>query len=325
MVAAKLESPEVGIQWIANTLFGPGHYPDIEAARELGGAQALFDKEMAEHEAFRAAHPAPVADQPSQAPVVQAGDASAPAVRMLTEDEVAQATEDGERSFRRWTQGVRGQTLMPQDSPTFHYVMAGAAKALAAFRAAIIADLCGDVEPVAIYHGRCVIDCGEHGHLDMQLLKMIPAGTALCTASTVAALKAERDAALARVAELEKDAEPEEFTRGIDAAAKMLDKMADDYSNAHAVQDPDTGVYEFGRGAKEDYYNTLRELADDIRSIVYTPGERENTEQTLKAAKDAAFEQAANLLECEYAEDARQSRRLYQIAQHIRDLKKGSL
>ncbi len=72
VVAAKLESPEVGIQWIANTLFGPGHYPDIEAARELGGAQALFDKEMAEHEAFRAAHPAPVADQPSQAPVVQA-------------------------------------------------------------------------------------------------------------------------------------------------------------------------------------------------------------------------------------------------------------
>ena len=57
--------------------------------------------------------------------------ASAPAVRMLTEDEVAQAAEDGERSFRRWTQGVRGQTLMPQDSPTFHYVMAGAAKALA--------------------------------------------------------------------------------------------------------------------------------------------------------------------------------------------------
>ena len=63
--------------------------------------------------------------------------ASAPAVRMLTEDEVAQATEDGERSFRRWTQGVRGQTLMPQDSPTFHYVMAGAAKALAAFRAEV--------------------------------------------------------------------------------------------------------------------------------------------------------------------------------------------
>lgn len=36
-------------------------------------------------------------------------------------------------------------------------------------------------EPVAIYHGRCVIDCGEHGHLDMELLKMIPAGTKLYT------------------------------------------------------------------------------------------------------------------------------------------------
>lgn len=204
---------------------------------------------------------------------------------------------------------------------------------LAAFRAAIIADLAADVEPVAwldaaidwtatgkpITRRICIqAQCGD--------LALSYVESALRdTASTVAALKAERDAALARVAVLEKDAEPEEFTRGIDAAAKMLDKMADDYSNAHAVQDTDTGVYEFGRGAKEDYYNTLRELADDIRSIVYTPGERENTEQTLKAAKDAAFEQAANLLECEYAEDARQSRRLYQIAQHIRDLKKGSL
>lgn len=36
-------------------------------------------------------------------------------------------------------------------------------------------------EPVAIYHGRCVIDCGAHGHLDMELLKMIPAGTKLYT------------------------------------------------------------------------------------------------------------------------------------------------
>lgn len=39
------------------------------------------------------------------------------------------------------------------------------------------------VEPVAIYHGRCTIDCGEHGHLDMELLKMIPAGTKLYTAA----------------------------------------------------------------------------------------------------------------------------------------------
>jgi len=37
--------------------------------------------------------------------------------------------------------------------------------------------------------------------------------------------------------------------------------------------------------------------------------------------RDAALEQAANLVECEYAADATQGRRLAQIAQHIRDLK----
>jgi hypothetical protein len=59
VVAAKLEGLDVGMQWIANTLCGPGHLPDIDEARALGGAQALWDKETAEHEAFRAAHPAP--------------------------------------------------------------------------------------------------------------------------------------------------------------------------------------------------------------------------------------------------------------------------
>lgn len=92
-------------------------------------------------------------------------------------------------------------------------------------------------------------------------------GDPVYSAATVAALQA-------RVAELEKDANPEGFTQVVDAAAKMIDKMADDYSNAHAIQDHDTGIYEFGRGGKEDYYNTLRELADDVRSIVYSPEER---------------------------------------------------
>lgn len=59
VVAAKLEGLDVGMQWIANTLCGPGHLPDLDEARALGGAQALRDKETAEHEAFRAAHPAP--------------------------------------------------------------------------------------------------------------------------------------------------------------------------------------------------------------------------------------------------------------------------
>ena len=59
VVAAKLEGLDVGMQWIANTLEGPGHLPDLDEARALGGAQALWDKETAEHEAFRSAHPAP--------------------------------------------------------------------------------------------------------------------------------------------------------------------------------------------------------------------------------------------------------------------------
>lgn len=59
VVAAHLEAPTVGMQWIVNTLAGPGHLPDVYKAHALGGAQALFDREMAEHEAFRAAHPAP--------------------------------------------------------------------------------------------------------------------------------------------------------------------------------------------------------------------------------------------------------------------------
>lgn len=59
VVAAKLEGVDVGMQWIANTLEGPGHLPDLDEARTLGGAQALWDNETAEHEAFRVAHPAP--------------------------------------------------------------------------------------------------------------------------------------------------------------------------------------------------------------------------------------------------------------------------
>lgn len=59
VVDAKLQGPEAGIAWIENTLEGPGHLPDVSAAKAEGGAQAMFNREMAEHEAFRAAHPAP--------------------------------------------------------------------------------------------------------------------------------------------------------------------------------------------------------------------------------------------------------------------------
>ena len=34
-------------------------------------------------------------------------------------------------------------------------------------------------EPVMIYHGECTIDCGNHGHHNVELLKLIAAGTKL--------------------------------------------------------------------------------------------------------------------------------------------------
>lgn len=58
-VDAKLNGSDAGMAWIENTLDGPGHLPDLAAAKKEGGAQCMFNREMAEHEAFRAAHPAP--------------------------------------------------------------------------------------------------------------------------------------------------------------------------------------------------------------------------------------------------------------------------
>lgn len=62
VVDGHLQSPEHGLQWIVNTLDGPGNLPDLEEAVAIGGAQALFDKEIAEHDAFRKEHPAPAID-----------------------------------------------------------------------------------------------------------------------------------------------------------------------------------------------------------------------------------------------------------------------
>ena len=59
VVDSVLNGPEAGMAWILNTLEGPGHLPDVNAAKAEGGAQVMFNREMAEHEAFRAAHPAP--------------------------------------------------------------------------------------------------------------------------------------------------------------------------------------------------------------------------------------------------------------------------
>lgn len=64
MVAGHLEGLDHGMQWIFNTLAGPGHLPDLDEARAIGGAQAMFDAEVREHEAFRAANPVPEPETP---------------------------------------------------------------------------------------------------------------------------------------------------------------------------------------------------------------------------------------------------------------------
>jgi hypothetical protein len=45
IIDAELVSPEQGMKWIFNTLWGPGNLPDIDEAKELGGAQAWFNLE----------------------------------------------------------------------------------------------------------------------------------------------------------------------------------------------------------------------------------------------------------------------------------------
>ena len=59
VIEGHLTSPVQGLQWIANTLSGPGQLPDLDTARAMGGAQAWWDHETAEYHAFRAEHPAP--------------------------------------------------------------------------------------------------------------------------------------------------------------------------------------------------------------------------------------------------------------------------
>jgi hypothetical protein len=67
--------PHHGMHWIVNTLAGPGHLPGADDVA-IGG-QALFDKEVAEYEAFRAANPGPVA--PATAPATPAASSMPPA------------------------------------------------------------------------------------------------------------------------------------------------------------------------------------------------------------------------------------------------------
>ncbi len=61
LIDSRLRGPEHGMQWIFNTLWGPGLLPDVDAAQAMGGAQAWFDAKAAEHEAMRKKCPKPEA------------------------------------------------------------------------------------------------------------------------------------------------------------------------------------------------------------------------------------------------------------------------
>ena len=47
VIESEINGAEEGMQWIANTLIGPGLFPNIEEAKVIGGAQAWFDRESA--------------------------------------------------------------------------------------------------------------------------------------------------------------------------------------------------------------------------------------------------------------------------------------
>lgn len=54
LIDAELRGHAAGLAWIHNTLWGPGLLPDLDAARQMGGAQAWFDAKSAETDELRA-------------------------------------------------------------------------------------------------------------------------------------------------------------------------------------------------------------------------------------------------------------------------------
>ena len=53
VIAGHLDSPQTGLQWIINTLSGPGLLPDLDVAKSMGGAQGWFDAQTKESDDLR--------------------------------------------------------------------------------------------------------------------------------------------------------------------------------------------------------------------------------------------------------------------------------
>lgn len=64
---------------------------------------------------------------------------------------------------------------------------------------------------------------------------------------------------------------PDSCAKGIEAVAKMLEKKAEDYAAQYGYDDGCGGI-SFGRGhggeSKNDYYNGLLELAEEVRAML---------------------------------------------------------
>lgn len=78
VIDGHLQSPEKGLQWIVNTLSGPGLLPNLEEAKKLGGAQAWFDEKKAIQEEFRRAHLSPTSPAGSEKPLSLSGGSHEP-------------------------------------------------------------------------------------------------------------------------------------------------------------------------------------------------------------------------------------------------------
>ena len=55
---------------------------------------------------------------------------------------------------------------------------------------------------------------------------------------------------------------------GLTRAINHLDKKREAFDANHGRHDPDTGAFEFGNSAQEDYSNSLAELADELRELM---------------------------------------------------------
>lgn len=119
-----------------------------------------------------------------------------------------------------------------------------------AHEAAVLAKL-REQEPVMVYRGRCTVDCGEHGHHDVELLKMIPAGSNLYAAPLPAVVQVPPDLkeriCEAHDASLDEDHRAcrlilMECVRLIDAAAPEAPAQADPLEKLTRIQE-ELGLY----------------------------------------------------------------------------------